>query len=118
MLLRPGDLQRAARTLIRMRLRAARLRRQGTPIAALPKKKATYVSELERNGRKRGARALAPDVEALLAEVRAASSLEDARARVLAKYEKMLPPKALAEIVRKTNILGHLSGRFDAQDEV
>ena len=106
----------AGRRYARLRLIAARARRPGTPIAG-PRAPATYVSELEKNGRKHGARALAVDIEALLIEVSAAHSLEDARRRVLERYGKMVPSTELAEVLRKTSILGHLSGRFDASEE-
>jgi hypothetical protein len=109
----------AAGRYARLRLIAARARRPGQPIvAAGPKAKATYITELQAAATRSGARVLAVDLAALLAEVHAASSLEDAQRRVVAKYGRLAPPRALAEVIRKTNLLCHLSGRFDATEEV
>jgi hypothetical protein len=106
------------RSFARLRLLAARARRPGQPIASGPRGKASYITDLERNARKAGARALRPDIDALMEVVRDASSLEDAQRRVVDLYGDMATPTQLADAVRKTNLLGHLSGRFTAADEV
>jgi hypothetical protein len=83
-----------------------------------PRSKQVYADRLRQRAQELAARALSVDLAALKAEVDRASSLEDARRRVVARYGKLPKPQRLAELVRKTDILAHLSGRFEALEEV
>jgi phage gp29-like protein len=88
-----------------------------TKTVAGKRRAASYTETLEQRARARAAAVLRVDVEALVAEIGKATSLEDVRERVLRRYRGM-DPGALAKVVERTNILANLSGRFSAVQEI
>lgn len=73
-------------------------------------KTATYINQLDAAAQRRGAAAIRPQLEAVLAAVREGSSWEDVKARCLA-FLKTSDPKAIAETMSRARIMAHLSGR-------
>lgn len=69
-----------------------------------------FREQLAEKARDMAARALGPLLEAITAEIDSASSIEDARRRVLQRYRKSSPPKELAEILARTTILSKMAG--------
>lgn len=82
-----------------------------------PRGKARYQDRLRENAQRLAAQALAVDVAAIKEEIDLASDFNDLRRRIVERFRAM-DPERLAIIVKKANILGHLSGRLDAINEV
>jgi hypothetical protein len=99
------------RALLRRGRRAALARK-----VAGPRADAEYQEALRKAGQKLAAKPLSGYLSDILEEVGKADSLEDARARVLERYRMTARPMKLAEAIRQTNILAHLSGRFAARE--
>jgi phage gp29-like protein len=78
---------------------------------------ASYADGVADRGKQLAARALAVDLAAIKEEIDAASSFEDLRHRILARYKGM-DPKRLAGIVEKARIMANLGGRESALKEV
>ena len=76
-----------------------------------------YTDDVADRAAGRGAEALAPDVEAVLAALAKGESYADARKRILAAYRSMAAPKALADVVAKASVMTHLAGRAAAASE-
>jgi phage gp29-like protein len=94
---------------------AAALRAERTPQGK--RRAASYADGVADRGKQLAARALAVDLAAIKEEIDAASSFEDLRRRVLARYKGM-DPKRLAGIVEKARIMANLGGRESALKEV
>ena len=77
-----------------------------------------WPDRLEQAGVKAATRALAPDLAGMLAEVNEAKDFDDLKARIVKRYKARMSPTALAEIVRKTNLLAHLGGRLTAIKQI
>jgi hypothetical protein len=85
--------------------------------AAGAKEAATYEDRLMASARAHAAKALAPTLERLRSEIDAATSPDDLRKRVVEAF-KTMHPGDLARVVEKANILAHMSGRFQALEEI
>ena len=72
-----------------------------------------YVDRVESKAVQLAARALAPYVAGMREEIAAATDFKDLRERVIRRFRDARP-EVLAEIVRKVNLLAHLSGRDTA----
>lgn len=100
-----------------------RVGRASTALRAAPKghgiaRAKRYPDQLERNAVAVAARALGADIVGIRGEIEKATSYEDLRARVKARYRDKMSPDVLAEIVRKTDILAQLGGRLTALKQV
>lgn len=81
------------------------------------KRAAAYHDRVAKAGQRAAARALAVDLAGLNAEIDAAESFDDLKRRILGRF-RGTNPERLANIIRKANILAHLSGRAKALQEV
>ena len=91
-------------------LAAARRRRRTTPVAAGQK----FVDKVVSPGAAELARLSQGDLRELLAVIDGATSLEDAKTRVLAAYKDLPEPQAM-KLVHAGLLLGNLGGRLAAR---
>jgi len=78
---------------------------------------AKYTQAVIEMGKKRAARALAPDLAKLKSIVDACDDLSDLKPRLLKEFRGM-DPTALARVVQKCNILANMNGRSQALEEI
>lgn len=76
----------------------------------------TYPAKLTTKATAIGARVIRPDLDAIMADIRAAKSYDDLRKRLEKRYEKMDPAR-LARVVKASLMLAQLSGRHDILKE-
>lgn|GEM_PF-3569355 len=72
-----------------------------------------YSDAVAANAVKMAARVLSSDLAGMKAEIDAAESFDDLKARIIRRYKGM-DPTALAAVLRKANLLAHLGGRVTA----
>lgn len=77
-----------------------------------------YPDQLEQRAVNLAVRALAPDVAGLQAQIAKAKDFAEVRTLIIDYYGDKMSPERLAEIIRKTNTLSHLAGRFTAHQQV
>jgi hypothetical protein len=94
-------------------------RRPRTPkrTVAGTRRAAKYEQRLIERGVERAAHALAPDLRGLKSEIDKADSWDDLKRRIVRSFRQM-DPSRLGEVLRRTTVLAHLSGRSAAADEV
>jgi len=80
---------------------------------AAARRAARYPDRLESSAVHMAARALAGDLAGLKADIDASSDFDDLRKRIVERYKGMRPD-ALADIVRRVNLMAHLGGRLAA----
>ncbi len=90
------------------RARVATLR--APKITAGAGRTATYIDQLDAAAARRGAEAIRPHLEDVLAAVKEGTSWDDIKARCLGLL-KSSDPKAMAEVVSRARIMARLSGR-------
>lgn len=81
------------------------------------KRAARYPDVLEQNGRAAAAALLARDVRGIVSDIRACTSYDDLRRRIVARYKDHMRPDQLAELIKKVNLMAHLSGRYTAIEQ-
>jgi hypothetical protein len=104
------------RGLVALAARAGRAAPAGRR-AAGSRRAAKYTAAVVEMGKKRAARALAPDLAALKSIVDSCENLSELKPRILKAFRGM-DPTALARVVQKANILANLAGRSRALEEV
>jgi hypothetical protein len=96
---------------------AGRRPRAGKRTVAGERRAARYEQRLIERGVQLAARALAPDLRTLKAEIDDADSFEDLKKQVAYRLRHM-DPGPLGEVLRRTEMLAQLSGRSAAVDEI
>lgn len=76
-----------------------------------------HVDRIEANAVQLAARALAGDLAGLKHEIDQASDFEDLKKRIIHRYKGMRPDQ-LADILRRANLMAHMSGRVAALQEI
>lgn len=76
-----------------------------------------YQDRLAARAAERARGVMSPDLAAVMAEVRAASSYEDLRTRLVKRFRGM-KPGALAKLVERARIMAQLAGRGDVLDKL
>ena len=76
-----------------------------------------YADDLATRARSQGVAALGVDVQALMALVESATSLQDMQGKLAAAYEGM-SREALADVMERALIMGELAGRFAVLEDV
>lgn len=79
---------------------------------------AAYVAELERKCCDIAAKELVPTVAAVMAAIEGAESYEDAKARLLAAYQKVAEASRLVGATEAALIMGQLAGRETVEQEL
>jgi len=103
--------------LMRLVARSSAVTASAPRTVAGRKRAAKYEDLVMQRHRKIAAKALAVDLAAIKGEIDKATDFADLRKRIIARFRKMDPAR-LATVVKKANILGHLSGRLAAVEEV
>jgi phage gp29-like protein len=104
------------RELVALAQRARGPSSRSRPVAG-SKRAAKYTQAVMDMGKRRAARALAPDLAALKAIVDSCENLSELKPRILKAFRGM-DPTGLARVVQKCNILANLAGRGQALEEV
>jgi phage gp29-like protein len=97
-------------------LEALVARAGGTPLSRNPsgaRRAKLYSDAVAARSVKLAAAALASDLAGIKSDIDDATSFDDLKARIVRRYRDM-DPAALAEVVRKANLLAHLGGRVTA----
>jgi phage gp29-like protein len=96
------------------RMAGARALRSGRTVAGA-KRAVRYADQLERNAVRDARKIVAGDLGGIMADLKSATSYEDLRDRVLARYREKMRPDDLAELVKRVNLMANMAGRFTAQ---
>lgn len=95
----------------------ARLSEPAGPRVAGHKRTARYAGALEAAAQRRAARALARDLKGINEDIKAATSFDDLKRRVLRRY-KGADAATLKRLVERANIMAHMAGRLGALEEL
>jgi hypothetical protein len=76
-----------------------------------------YPDKLEERAVVLAARVLAPDLHGIVGQINQSKDFGELRKKLIAYYSEKMSPDKLAELVHKTQVLAHLSGRYTAQKQ-
>ncbi len=94
--------------VLALKAKGARGRKKATP---------DYPEAVTRKALALAARLLAPDVRAIIGEVKASTSFADAEKKIVAYYADKMDSADLAKLISKVRLMGNLSGRLAVQRE-
>lgn len=107
----------AVNALMRLAARAAPHTTKLARTVAGGKRAAKYEDRLIAKSQKLAARALAVDLAGIKLEIDEATSFDDLKRRIVARFRGMDPAK-MAAIVQKASLMGHLSGRLSGIEAI
>jgi hypothetical protein len=113
-----GAQRQAATAAALMELAARGLQARRRRTVAGERRASKYQELLIDRALRVGARALAPDLAAIVDLIKSAPSLEALPGLIKRKYASMVAPAKLEEIIRKTNLMARLSGMNAALEQV
>jgi len=98
------------------------LSNKAAALAAKPRKttrksEADYPNELQKRAVRLAARAMAPDLAGLRADIKGATSFDDLKKLIVDRYRNKMSSDDLARLVHRTRLMANMAGRLAVHEE-